>query len=89
MADVHFVVSVADDGAVVRIESRKEAKMAKDAKFTWLGETTWSRSYGPKAPSMLEKGKTYEAEGFPPEVLAEWVRTGHAKLSKAKEADNG
>lgn len=54
--------------------------MAKEV-FTWVGETTWSRSYGAKAPSVLEKGQTYSVEGFPPEVIAEWVKTGHAKMT--------
>jgi hypothetical protein len=64
--------------------------MAKDKFFIWLGETTWSRSYGTKAPSVLEKGVAYVTEDFPAAVVAEWVKTGNAKYSaKEKEVDNG
>lgn len=55
-------------------------------KFTWQGETTWTRSFGTKAPTILEKGKLYDAGDFPAEVLAEWVKTGHAKMTAAKPA---
>lgn len=84
MADVDLVVTVDDsDGTIVKIESRKEATMAK-TNFTWLGDTTFTRSFGAKPPSKLEKGKTYPVEGFPVEVVDEWVRTGNAKYAGAK-----
>lgn len=59
--------------------------------FTWIGETTWTRSFGTKAPTILEKGQTYKAEDIPAEVLAEWIKTGHAVLvaKKVKEDSNG
>jgi hypothetical protein len=66
--------------------------MAKE-NFKWTGETTWTRSFGTKAPAILEKGKTYDTEDFPADVLAEWVKTGHAKMTGAakpdKEVSNG
>jgi hypothetical protein len=63
----------------------KEAEMAKD-QFIWIGESTFTRSFGTRAPSFLEKGKSYEAAEIPAEVLAEWIKTGHAKMSAAKPA---
>lgn len=61
----------------------KEDGMAKDL-FVWIGESTFTRSFGTKAPSHLEKGKSYPASEFPDEVLAEWIRTGHAKYPEKK-----
>lgn len=63
--------------------------MAKEDKFTWLTDTTWSRTYGTRAASVIEKGKTYPVADFPADVVAEWVRTGNAKYGKAKEESNG
>lgn len=60
--------------------------------FTWVGETTWTRSFGTQASMVLEKGKSYEVSMIPPAVLAEWVKTGHATLSakaEKKEEPNG
>lgn len=57
-----------------------------EVKFTWIGETTWTRSFGTKAPTVLEKGHTYDAAGIPPDVLAEWVRSGHAKMTGTAKA---
>lgn len=80
MGDVKYVVTLDVAKTVKRF---KEATMVKE-NFVWLGETTWTRSFGAKAPSTLEKGKTYPVEGFPAEVVAEWVKTGHAKYAGAK-----
>lgn len=64
--------------------------MAKEETFTWLSDTTFTRSFGTKAPSIIEKGKTYQTADFPKEVVDEWVRTGNAKFGKAvKEETNG
>lgn len=61
--------------------------------FTWAGETTWTRSFGTKAPAVLEKGKQYPVSEFPADVLAEWIRSGHAKMTGSakpdKEVSNG
>lgn len=68
----------------------KEATMAKEETFTWLTDTTNTRSYGAKAPSLIEKGKTYPTADFPKDVVDEWVKTGNAKYGKAvKEETNG
>jgi len=88
MSDVNVItLDVADT-----VKRFKEANMAEKT-FTWCGESTWTRSFGAKAPSALEKGKTYPIEGFPAEVVAEWVKTGHAKYAgkdkPAKEESNG
>jgi len=62
--------------------------MAKD-KFTWVAADTFTRSKGGKGGSHLEQGKTYDAAGFDPAVVAEWVRAGAAewaaKVKTAKE----
>ena len=60
--------------------------MAKDTHFTWLSDTTWSRTYGTRAAAIIEQGKTYPVTDFPAEVVAEWVKTGHAKMNAAKTA---
>lgn len=58
--------------------------MAKDSNFTWLTESTSTRSYGGRAYSRLEQGKTYPTADFPAEVVAEWVKSGAAKYAAGK-----
>ncbi len=58
--------------------------MSKNAKFTWIGESTYTRTFGGGKPRFLEKGQVYDAAGWPAEVLAEWERTGHLKFEAGK-----
>jgi len=57
--------------------------MAKETHFTWMDETTSTRSYGGQAYTILRTGESYPVKDFPAEVVAEWVKTGHAKYAKA------
>ena len=55
--------------------------MAKDKFFIWVGPSCdWSGGR-----LILETGKQYEAALIEADVLAEWVRTGSAKMAKAEE----
>jgi len=54
--------------------------------FTWVGETTWTRSFGTRSPLILEKGKSYPAADIPADVLDEWIKTGHAKMAGKDKA---
>jgi len=58
--------------------------MAKQSHFTWLTETTSTRTYGGRPYSILETGKTYPVADFPEAVVAEWVRAGAAKFTNLK-----
>ena len=60
--------------------------MAKE-RFTWIGASCFTRSFGGGKPAQLEQGKTYDAAGFPPAVLAEWEKTGHLKFVGKAKAD--
>ena len=54
-----------------------------DKKFTWLAPSSYPRR-GP----MLETGKEYSVSDFQEHVVAEWVRTGAAKYSKATKGES-
>jgi len=54
--------------------------MAETKKFVWLLDTTFPR----RGPSVLERGKEYEASAFPAHVVEEWIKTGAAKPVSVK-----
>lgn len=46
----------------------------KEKNFEWLLDSCTPRKGG-----RLEKGKVYKVEGYPADVVAEWVKTKAAK----------
>jgi len=50
-------------------------------KFIWLSDPCVWRNGGPK----LEKNKEYSISDFTAPVVAEWVKTKHAKYNDKKE----
>jgi hypothetical protein len=44
-------------------------------RFEWTGDDSFT---GPGL--KLEKGKTYDVEAFGEAIVAEWARTGHARI---------
>lgn len=49
--------------------------MKKD-KFVWIGAEGVARN-----GKTLKPGQTYQAADFPEAVVAEWIKTGHAKAN--------
>lgn len=56
--------------------------------FKWLGPRTVTRYRGKGSPGAeIETGHHYKVDDFGADVVAEWVRSGHAEyvdISKAK-----
>jgi hypothetical protein len=57
------------------------ASKKTDQRFTWLAAS------GPWNGLHLETGSTYEAQLVDAEVLAEWIRTGAARMAKAEDSE--
>ena len=54
----------------------------KEKYFKWLSDSCF-----PRKGAKLEKGKVYEVEGYPEDVVAQWVKTKAAKYVKDKSKE--
>jgi hypothetical protein len=63
-----------------------EANMAAE-RFKWLGAATFSRSRGGVEGKSLEPQHIYNMADFDPNVVAEWIRTGHAEAVEGTPID--
>lgn len=56
-------------------------------RFKWLGPSTFTRSREGTGGVQLEPEHIYQVADFGADVVAEWVRTGHAEAVEGSPKD--